>query len=118
MVCNWYDCNSRHSNNPGWTGGASLIAEVGTVQLEFTYLSKHTGDDSYAKKSQRVLDHLDKMTKPRTGLYPIYIDPNNGQFTNQKITFGAMGDRYIIASYPRCLTIYASCGVIVSMNIY
>lgn len=85
---------TRHSNNPSWTGGASLIAEVGTVQLEFAYLSKHTGDPSYAQKSLKVYDHLDSLTKPRKGLYPIYIDPNSGQFTNQKITFGAMGDSF------------------------
>jgi len=85
---------TRHSTNAGWTGGASLIAEVGTVQLEFSYLSRATGDPVFAQKSQRVLDHLDSITKPHTGLYPIYVDPNTGHFANNKITMGAMGDSF------------------------
>jgi len=85
---------NRQSNNPGWTGGSSLLAEVGTVQLEFAYLSKHNGNPIYAEKALKVLSHMDKLRKSYEGLYPIYIDPNSGQFTNGKITFGAMGDSF------------------------
>jgi len=31
---------------------------------------------------------------PPDGLYPIYINPSNGNFANNKITFGAMGDSF------------------------
>jgi len=34
------------------------------------------------------------MHKALEGLYPIYINPYTGQFTNSKITFGAMGDSF------------------------
>ena len=32
--------------------------------------------------------------RTKDGLYPIYINPANGNFANNKITFGAMGDSF------------------------
>lgn len=37
-----------------WTGGSSLLAEVGTVQLEFVYLSMVTNNPVYAQKAEHV----------------------------------------------------------------
>ena len=31
---------------------------------------------------------------PNNGLYPIYVSSQDGHFTNNKITFGAMGDSF------------------------
>ena len=78
--------------NAGWTGGSSLLAEIGTVQVEFRYLAKATGIDSFAEKANKVFDIMHKK-HPSNGLYPIYINPSNGNFGNNKVTFGAMGDR-------------------------
>lgn len=64
------------------------------LQLEMFYLSKHTNDDKYRQIAQRVVEHMDRMSKPLEGLYPIYVNPDSGQFTNDKITFGAMGDSF------------------------
>ena len=37
--------------NYGWaSGGQSILAEFGSLHLEFTYLSHITGDPIYAKK--------------------------------------------------------------------
>lgn len=41
------------------TGHDTLIAEVGTVQLEFMMLSQHTGDPIYGQK----------VKKSHTGLF-------------------------------------------------
>jgi mannosyl-oligosaccharide alpha-1,2-mannosidase len=81
--------------NPGWTGGASLLAEVGTVQLEFAQLARHTGDATFKAMADKVLDVIDRGPAQRLpGLYPIYIDPISGRFRPSKITFGAMGDSF------------------------
>ncbi len=77
-----------------WSGGASLLSEIGTCQVEFFYLSHWTKDSKYESLAQRVIDHLDKLPKPYPGLYPVYISPATGQFTNQKIMFGALGDSF------------------------
>ena len=38
------------ARSPSWTGGASILSEIGTLQLEFLYLAYHTKNPSYAEK--------------------------------------------------------------------
>ena len=66
--------NGHHSNNAGWTGGASLLAEIGTVQVEFRYLAKATGNQNMADKANKVFKIMHDQHIPN-GLYPIYINP-------------------------------------------
>lgn len=56
---------------------ASILAEVGTVQLEFRYLSKHTGKPQYGEAAENAIKVLKKHQKAN-GLYPIYISPQTG----------------------------------------
>ena len=52
LICNIqsFIC-SGSGHNWGWaSGGCSILAEFGTLHLEFVYLSKITGDPIYAKK--------------------------------------------------------------------
>ena len=77
-----------------WTGGSSLLAELGTCQMEFFALSQRAGDDKWAKKSQKAIDVIDASRPSIPGLYPIYISPTHGGFTNNKIAWGAMGDSF------------------------
>ena len=67
---------------------------MGTNQLEYRYLSHVTGKDEYAKGSEKVFDILKKIM-PDDGLLSQNMkDDNTGKvfFTNDKISFGAMGD--------------------------
>ncbi len=45
---------SKRKYNPDWCGGASTIAEVGSVQLEWQYLSRIAHDPIYADKVNAV----------------------------------------------------------------
>ncbi|KXN74962.1 glycoside hydrolase family 47 protein [Conidiobolus coronatus NRRL 28638] len=81
-------------NNRPASGNIVNLAEIGTLQLEFTRLSQITKDPTYAKASQLVFDKLDKLRKPQKGLYPIFLDLNNGQFVSKEVTFGAAGDSF------------------------
>ena len=51
---------------PSWTGGSLLLAEVGTVQLEFFGLAHHSGEGHFREKAQRVIDLLDQNGGPLT----------------------------------------------------
>ena len=78
---------------PGWTSGALILAEMGTIQLEFKALSKHTGDPKWDQKAQAIFDHLERIS-PADGLYPLFVDQNSGGFQGDQISFGAMGDSF------------------------
>lgn len=77
-----------------WTGGSSLLAELGTCQMEFFSLSQRLQDDKYATISQKPIDVIDKSRPSIPGLYPIYISPTHGSFTNNRVAWGAMGDSF------------------------
>jgi len=78
---------------PQWTSGGLILAEIGTFQMEFKALSRHTGDPKWDQKAQAVFDHLDRIA-PADGLYPLFIDMNTGGFQGDQISFGAMGDSF------------------------
>ncbi|KAI9319614.1 glycoside hydrolase [Dichotomocladium elegans] len=74
----------------------TLVAEVGTIQLEFLTLSYHTGNTIYAEKAQAVTDFLDNAGYERgmyiPGLFPCGMDTQKGRFTDTTCSFGSMGD--------------------------
>jgi len=74
-------------------GGASSTAEVATLQLEFKYLSKLTGEDLYWKAAEKVMLELDK-NQPLDGLVPIYVQPDSGKYQGKLIRLGSRGDSY------------------------
>lgn len=84
---------SKNSHNAGWTGGSAILAELGTMQVEFRYLSQATGDPIYAQKVNKVFDIMAEK-HPNDGLYPIYVNTHSGQLQGGAITFGALGDSF------------------------
>jgi len=87
--------------NPGWTGGSTLLAEAGTIQMEFWYLSNKTGDTKYFEHAQHVIDILDFEHPsdnipplPFPGQYPVYINPKSLKAKTMHITWGGLGDSY------------------------
>jgi len=84
---------SGRAGNPGWSGGASVLSEVGTIQLEFKYLSHYTNRSIFQEKALKIFDVLDKAEK-HSGLYSVYVHPGTGQFTKRHITLGALGDSF------------------------
>lgn len=72
-----------HSKNYAWASqSSSILAEAGTLHLEFAYLSHLTGDNTYHEKVLNVRHILDSLPKPK-GLYPNYISPKTGKFTQR-----------------------------------
>ncbi|ETO11996.1 hypothetical protein RFI_25381, partial [Reticulomyxa filosa] len=81
-----------------WTGGSLLLAEVGTIQLEFKSCADRSNTPSLAESAVGVFKKMDPMrggpSLPLRGQYPIFIDSNRVQYRNGHITWGAMGDSF------------------------
>ncbi|XP_030894217.1 mannosyl-oligosaccharide 1,2-alpha-mannosidase IB [Leptonychotes weddellii] len=66
--------------NWGWaSAGSSILAEFGTLHMEFVHLSYLTGDPVYYKKVMHIRKLLQKMDRPN-GLYPNYLNPRTGRW--------------------------------------
>ncbi|KUI62267.1 Mannosyl-oligosaccharide 1,2-alpha-mannosidase [Cytospora mali] len=74
-------------------GGASSTAEATTLQLEFKYLAKLTGEKTFWDKVEKVMQVLDS-NGAKDGLVPIYMYANNGKFRGNNIRLGSRGDSY------------------------
>jgi len=82
-----------------------LLAEIGSLSLEFTRLSQLTGDPKYYDSVQRVTNALEaqqNLTKI-PGLWPIALDAATMNFTHTQVfTFGGMADsmyEYLLKEY-------------------
>ena len=82
-------------HNIPWTGESSITAEFGTIQIEFRMLARLTGNKEFKEKTENIFRIMKDMNPPH-GLYPYFVR-NSGshpEFTNDKLTFGAMGDSF------------------------
>ncbi|KAH8905389.1 endoplasmic reticulum mannosyl-oligosaccharide 1,2-alpha-mannosidase [Coniochaeta sp. PMI_546] len=73
-------------------GGASSTAEATTLQLEFKYLAKLTGEKMYWDRVEKVMQVVDD-NGAQDGLVPIYIN-TNGKFRGENVRLGSRGDSY------------------------
>ncbi|GFS85336.1 mannosyl-oligosaccharide alpha-1,2-mannosidase IA [Nephila pilipes] len=85
---------SGASKNYAWaSSSSSILAEFGTLHLEFTYLSDITGNPVYKEKVNHIRDFLAKMDKPQ-GLFPNYLNPKTGRWGQHHMSMGALGDSF------------------------
>uniref|UniRef100_A0A914MF67 alpha-1,2-Mannosidase n=1 Tax=Meloidogyne incognita TaxID=6306 RepID=A0A914MF67_MELIC len=82
------------ATNYGWaSGGCSILSEFGSIELEFSFLSKITGNDTYLLKCRKLREYVNKLEKP-DGLYSNYLNPNTGKWCQRHISVGALGDSF------------------------
>uniref|UniRef100_UPI00398EE898 mannosyl-oligosaccharide 1,2-alpha-mannosidase IA-like isoform X2 n=1 Tax=Pristiophorus japonicus TaxID=55135 RepID=UPI00398EE898 len=88
--------------NWGWaSGGSSILAEFGTLHLEFVHLSEVSGNPKFAEKVMTVRKVLNRLEKPH-GLYPNYLSPVTGHWGQHHVSIGGLGDsfyEYLIKSW-------------------
>ena len=80
-------------------GGSSSTSEATSVQLEFKYLAKLTGEAEYWKVVEKPMKIVDDQ-KVTDGLLPIFINPETGTFVGHNIRVGSRGDSYYGNFFP------------------
>jgi hypothetical protein len=103
---------SGKSANAGWVGMASILSEIGSIQLEFKRLALITSNQAlYDTMSANILllrtrqeqAHVENPNIIPKGLYPVKLKIDDGIFmTSSKITFGGLADsfyEYLLKQY-------------------
>ncbi|XP_043075217.1 mannosyl-oligosaccharide 1,2-alpha-mannosidase IA [Puntigrus tetrazona] len=80
-------------NWPWASGGSSILAEYGTLHLEFMHLSELSRRPVFAEKVMNIRKVLNRLDKPQ-GLYPNYLNPNSGQWGQHHVSVGGLGDSF------------------------
>ncbi|NXQ24773.1 MA1C1 mannosidase, partial [Alaudala cheleensis] len=83
----------------GWaSAGSSILAEFGTLHLEFLHLSQLSGNPpslvslclSQVMNIRRVLNRVEKPQ----GLYPNFLSPVTGSWVQHHVSIGGLGDSF------------------------
>lgn len=86
----------------GWaSAGSSILAEFGTLHLEFLHLTELSGNPTFTEKVMNIRKLLNKIEKPH-GLYPNFLSPVSGNWVQHHVSIGGLGDsfyEYLIKSY-------------------
>ncbi|KAL2829772.1 glycoside hydrolase [Aspergillus cavernicola] len=74
--------------------GNTILAELGSLNLEFTRMSQLTGNPKYFDAIQRIQDNLELAQKNTQipGLWPMLVDAHSMRFTDTRYTVGGMAD--------------------------
>ena len=77
-------------------GTATLIAEIGSLTLEFTRLSQLTGNLKYYDAVKRILDEFEKSQSYTSlpGLWPTLMNAKTMTFQDNSYTLGSMADSW------------------------
>eukprot|EP00924_Labyrinthula_sp_SR-Ha-C_P008607 maker-scaffold_37-snap-gene-1.49-mRNA-1 protein AED:0.35 eAED:0.35 QI:0/0/0/0.71/1/1/7/0/568 len=79
---------------PNWVHGQTLLAEVGSFQLEFYALSNLTGMKEFERYGVNALDVLYEKNEGLDGLFPLFVNPKTGKSVGNKYSIGALGDSF------------------------
>ncbi|KAG0293545.1 hypothetical protein BGZ98_002122 [Dissophora globulifera] len=72
-----------------------VLAEIGTIQLEFSRLSMLTNNTVYDQKAQRIFQVLGSATSELPGLLPAFVNDVEGHhYSSYRATVGGMVDSY------------------------
>ncbi|KAG7469062.1 hypothetical protein MATL_G00124820 [Megalops atlanticus] len=86
----------------GWaSAGSSILAEFGTLHLEFVHLTELSSNPVFTEKVMNIRKLLNKIEKPH-GLYPNFLSPVSGNWVQHHVSIGGLGDsfyEYLIKSY-------------------
>ncbi|TPX34916.1 hypothetical protein SmJEL517_g02602 [Synchytrium microbalum] len=97
----------ERSNHLGYK--AVKLAEIGTMQIEFQYLSDITGNITYAEKALRIYEHLIAVPKQIPGLVGLTVQVKGDRIDghDQRYGLGAEADSY----YEYLLKLWLATGV-------
>lgn len=82
-----------HKGVHGWAGSSAILSELGSLQVEFRYLAMKTKQQDFENQAMKPLQLMQKK-KPAHGLFPIKVNMHDGNFVENAITFGALGDSF------------------------
>ncbi|PWN90902.1 seven-hairpin glycosidase [Acaromyces ingoldii] len=87
-LVSWNDFGAPDTSND------AIIAEGGTLILEFDRLSKYTGDSTYLEHAAKSMKAIVDSVAVLPGLYGQGISPKTNQATNDYVTWGGGSDSF------------------------
>ena len=114
-----YNPSTRKTYMPKWHQNSAILAEAGTLQIEFLRVALAANDSTLAEAIMPILARFDEMAQPNSvpkGLYSNFVSFKTQRFVRDHVSFGALGDSfyeyllklwlYTGKRYPRLVRMY------------
>lgn len=83
----------RKAMSWSWTGGCSILAELGTVSVEYLTLARETHNEAYSNIVKHIYDTVEKAPT-WDGMLPTMLDVRTGMPSHGTYTMGGSADSY------------------------
>ena len=70
-----------------------MLAEAGSIQLEFIALARENGNQAFEAAARRAFDVLISK-QPLDGIFPLLLDIKTGVWKDKSASTGALGDSF------------------------
>ncbi|CAF0791171.1 unnamed protein product [Didymodactylos carnosus] len=85
--------SSGSTKNWNWAqGGCSILSELGTIHLEFQYLTQLSGKKNYLEIVEKIRTVIQKLSE--NNMYYNYVNPVTGRWCQTHASLGALGDSF------------------------
>lgn len=87
-------CTRSAANEEIFPGDRTILAELGSLTVEFTRLTQVTKDPKYFDAVQRISNELEKGQNETSmpGLWPMFVNANSLQFHETQFSLGGCAD--------------------------
>ncbi|KAG9017491.1 hypothetical protein FRB90_001084 [Tulasnella sp. 427] len=85
-----------------WGPNRVILAEMGTIQMEYKYLAHLTGDQVYYEKVEHIRKMMHAQIDPTTNLLASFWNYDTGMPAGRKFSIGALADsgyEYVLKQY-------------------
>ena len=90
---NSINLHTGYHQGPSWTGGNAILAELGTLSVEFLYLASKSGNQKFKKVMDRLYETL-KKSHTMDGLLPMRMNTATGQGNGGPYSMSGGTDSY------------------------
>ncbi|KAF1355730.1 seven-hairpin glycosidase [Lizonia empirigonia] len=83
----YYYWRSQFASNPHRASSHVVLAEIGSLSMEFTRLAQLTGDHKYYDAIARITDHLEEFQNNTRlpGMWPTYLDASGSGYGKKMV---------------------------------
>uniref|UniRef100_A0A5K3FNI3 alpha-1,2-Mannosidase n=1 Tax=Mesocestoides corti TaxID=53468 RepID=A0A5K3FNI3_MESCO len=86
---------TKKARNFHWaSSGCHILSEIGTLHMEFQFISELTGDPKYSRLVNKIRDHIEAASRSSDNHFRTHVSPTKRSFCNTRVTVSGEGDSF------------------------
>ncbi|VDM30319.1 unnamed protein product [Hydatigera taeniaeformis] len=90
-----FNLRTKKRRNFNWaSNGCHILSEIGTLHMEFQFVSDLTGDIKYSQMVHRIRDYIEAASKASDNQFRTHVSAKQKVFCNRRVTLSGEGDSF------------------------